>query len=168
MSASVYQPTRYVTCAETAKLVRAALKAAFPGTKFSVRSDTYAGGASIDIRWTDGPTSYAVDRTVNQYKGATFDGMIDLKSSVYHEVDGQRIRYGSDFIMTQRQLSAAFLSWAAVTFCEVWGYDVPDVIDSEWGAHVQHVDVMHGERWLSNEIEYHAAHIDARTYEVED
>ena len=45
MSAEV----RYLTCAETAKLARAALKQAFPGVRFSVRSDTYAGGASIHV-----------------------------------------------------------------------------------------------------------------------
>lgn len=38
-----------LTCAETAKLVRKELKKHFPGQKFSVRSHTYAGGASISI-----------------------------------------------------------------------------------------------------------------------
>ncbi len=45
----------YLSCADTAQLVRAALEQAFPRQKFSVRSHTYAGGASIDISWTDGP-----------------------------------------------------------------------------------------------------------------
>ena len=47
--AEVVRPkVEYLTCAETAKLVRSALKAAFPGVKFSVCSSTYSGGASID------------------------------------------------------------------------------------------------------------------------
>lgn len=71
---------RYLSCAETAKLVRAALKQAFPGQKFSVRSRTYAGGASIDVSWTDGPQSADVDVLVTRYAGAGFDGMIDLKT----------------------------------------------------------------------------------------
>lgn len=70
----------YLSCAETAKLVRGALKKAFPGVKFSVRSHTYAGGASIDVRWTDGPQVDVVDAVISQYKGADFDGMIDLKT----------------------------------------------------------------------------------------
>ena len=41
--------TKYFTCAETAKLIRQSLKEAFPGVKFSVRSSTYSGGASIDV-----------------------------------------------------------------------------------------------------------------------
>jgi len=69
----------YVSVTETAKLVRGALKKAFPGVKFSVKSDKYAGGASIDVRWTDGPCSAAVEPVAKQFQGGGFDGMIDLK-----------------------------------------------------------------------------------------
>jgi hypothetical protein len=75
---------RYISCANTAKLVRAALKKAFPATTFSVRSSTYAGGASIDIRWNDGPVWKDVEAVAQQYASARFDGMIDLKTSVDH------------------------------------------------------------------------------------
>jgi hypothetical protein len=74
--------SRYLSCAETAKLVRGALKKAFPGVKFSVRSDTYSMGASIRISWVDGPGTKAVDAVVQVFSGAGFDGMIDLK---YHK-----------------------------------------------------------------------------------
>lgn len=72
---------RYISCADTAKLVRQALKKAFPGVKFSVRSSTYSMGASISVGWTDGPTGQMVDSVVSPFKGADFDGMIDLKTS---------------------------------------------------------------------------------------
>ena len=72
----------YLSCAETAKLVRGALKKAFPGVKFSVRSSTYAGGASMRVGWTDGPKTKDVEAVVSAYKGGGFDGMIDLKYSV--------------------------------------------------------------------------------------
>ena len=85
MSATLaYVPPRYLTCAETAKLVRAALKQEFPGQKFSVRSDTYSGGASIDVSWTDGPTAKSVDAVVGVFAGADFDGSIDLKTHTRH------------------------------------------------------------------------------------
>ena len=105
---------RYMTCAETAKLIRGALKAAHPGTRFSVRSDTYAGGASIRVRWTDGPTRDAVEKTARMYEGASFDGMIDLKS--YHDSvlvgpDGtpEVVHFGADFVFTDREESDAFV-----------------------------------------------------------
>lgn len=37
---------KYLSCAETAKLLRQALKESFPGVKFSVRSSVYSGGAN--------------------------------------------------------------------------------------------------------------------------
>jgi hypothetical protein len=77
-----YVSPRWVRVAETAKLVRADLKREFPGVKFSVRSDSYSGGASIRVRWTDGPTAPAVDRVVKRYEGSRFDGMTDLKYGV--------------------------------------------------------------------------------------
>lgn len=92
----------YLTVAETAKLVRKALKPAFPGVKFSVRSDSYSGGASIDVYWTDGPTENAVTEVTEGYAGSRFDGQIDLKYHVEHYLlpDGTaRIRrtYGHSF-----------------------------------------------------------------------
>ena len=70
---------RYLTTAETAKLVRKALKESFPATKFSVRSSTYAGGSSMRVHWIDGPLSQDVDAVVGPFKCGGFDGMIDMK-----------------------------------------------------------------------------------------
>src|SRR5688572_23423526 len=70
----------YLSCAQTAKLLRSALKATFPPVKFSVRSRVYSGGASIDVSWEGGPCSLLVDRVCCDYKGADFDGMVDLKT----------------------------------------------------------------------------------------
>ena len=69
----------WISCADTAKLIRVALRREFPDTKFGVRSKTYSGGASIDIKWTDGPTRKAVEAVAKSYAGGDFDGMIDLK-----------------------------------------------------------------------------------------
>ncbi len=75
---------KYLSAADTAKLVRAALKRNFPGTRFSVRFDTYAGGASIDVVWTDGPAYKLVDGVARQFAGGRFDSMIDMKVTVQH------------------------------------------------------------------------------------
>ena len=71
--------TRYLTPAETAKLVRSSLKANFKSQKFSVRAKSYSGGGSIHVTWTDGPTEAEVTPIVNQYSGSNVDGSIDLK-----------------------------------------------------------------------------------------
>lgn len=74
----------YLSCADTAKLVRAALKKTFPGVAFSVKSKTYSGGASINVSWTDGPTDKMVSAITGQYQGGGFDGSIDMGYSVSH------------------------------------------------------------------------------------
>lgn len=99
---------KYISCADTAKLLRAALKTAFPTTKFSVKSHVYSGGASIRVIWTDGPTSKQVEGIANNYQGADFDGMQDLKTYRTAMVDGQPVRYGADYIFCNRELSQEF------------------------------------------------------------
>ena len=71
--------TKYLSVVDTAKLIRKGLKANFPGVKFSVKSDKYAGGASIRVRYTNGPRTVDVEAYVKQYEGAGFDGMTDYK-----------------------------------------------------------------------------------------
>ena len=111
---SAAEKKQYLSCAETAKLLRQTLKAEFPGTKFSVRSKTYAGGASIRVGWTDGPTRHQVESVTSLYSGATFDGMIDLKSyhdSILVDENGapQVVSFGADFIFAKRELSQGTL-----------------------------------------------------------
>lgn len=76
--------TRYLSCAETAKLIRIQLKRKFSDTKFSVRSSTYAGGASINISYKDGYALKEVEAVAKSFEGAGFDGMIDLKYTKSH------------------------------------------------------------------------------------
>ena len=70
--------TRYLTVAETAKLIRVTLSKHFPSAKFSVRSKSYSGGASIDISWTDGERTKTVEAIVKGFEGRSFDGTNDL------------------------------------------------------------------------------------------
>lgn len=69
---------RWIDTAEVAKLLRARLKREFPATKFSVRISRYAGGSSIRVAWTDGPTDTIVRPIVKEYDGGGFDGSIDM------------------------------------------------------------------------------------------
>lgn len=86
---------------ETAVFIRAALKAAFPSVKFSVKIHLYSMGSSIYVRWTDGPTLPEVDRVVDAFTSKTFDGSDD--STHYHTqtVAGQEVSY-SGSISTSR------------------------------------------------------------------
>ena len=92
---------------ETAQLVRAALKEKWPRVRFSVRSDKYAGGASIRVTYTDGPPTKAVEQVTDAFEGAHFDGMQDLKTYRKVIVNGKRVHYGADYIFVNREYSPA-------------------------------------------------------------
>jgi hypothetical protein len=102
--ASMTSP-RYLTVAETAKHVRKALKAEFPGQKFSVRSSSYSGGASITVQWFDGPRTEAVERVAKGFAGATFDGMTDCKNYHTSQLNGETVHHGADFVFCTREAS---------------------------------------------------------------
>lgn len=68
----------HISTTDVAKLIRLALKKAFPSTTFSVRSNSYSGGSSVYVSWMDGPTSKAVDAIVGNFETKGFDGMIDM------------------------------------------------------------------------------------------
>jgi hypothetical protein len=142
--------TSYLSVTETAKLVRAALKKAFPGVKFSVRSDSYAGGASIDVGWTDGPTGKEVDAVIKMYEGGGFDGMQDLAYSYSHWLmpdgstvlassthnfdggvinekphpDAVPIQFGADYVFGHRKFSPALMVTAATELFAAAGLDL--------------------------------------------
>lgn len=130
--------SEYISAANTAKLVRAALRESFPGVKFSVRSSTYSGGASIDVRWTDGPTGPQVDAILGRFEGAYFDGMIDYKGSRYHRLDGQPVHFGADFIHGHREHSDALLARAIADLAQGFGGCDPFTVEQyrkggSWG-----------------------------------
>ncbi len=155
--------TKYLSCAETAKLLRQALAREFSGTKFSVRSSVYSMGASIDVRWTDGPAYKRVDAVCGQFEGSDFDGMIDLKCSNKHwinpdgsvslaDVEGTRgsmgyiepgkwegvpgavkVHFGADSVSCNRNLSRSFLERLAQLVVQERGVKAPRIVQHPSG-----------------------------------
>jgi len=121
------RPVRKIDLVETAKLVRKALKAAYPTVKFSVRCDRYSMGCSIDVFWTDGPTQSQVEPLLKQFDRKSFDGMDD--STHYHtqEYQGERVSFGADYVHGSRSLSLAFLTQIAEKVCKQYQVPVPEV-----------------------------------------
>lgn len=122
------------SCAQTAKLVREALKENFQNVKFSVTSKTYSGGASIRVEWRDGPAVALVDKVVEPYRGADFDGMQDLKTSRDNTdpQTGEKVSYGADFIFCNRDFSSAFYTPFANETAREWGLEAPVIEVSEY------------------------------------
>lgn len=126
--------SKHVTCSETAKLIRQALKEAFKGVKFTVRSSSYSSGASINIGWTDGPNAAQVEAVAKRFSGAYFDGQQDYKGCTFALLDGQVVRFGADFVFCNRAHSAELIGKACASVARRFGMAfVPTAADFKAG-----------------------------------
>jgi len=116
-----------------AKNIRRELKANFPNTKFSVKSEIYSGGDSIKVYWTDGPTSETVTAIIEKYQEGTFDGMIDLYSysgDQFNEDHG-----GAKYVFGQRDNSVEVEVEQFEKMCDELGLEIDsDVKQSTYGG----------------------------------
>ena len=126
----------YISTADTAKLVRKALKDAFPDTKFYVNSSSYAGGASISVSWVDGPTDGDVNAVTAPFRGASFDSSQDLLTYVggVHPSTGEKVSYGADYIHARRSFSAEFYMVVVDRLASEWGWG-----DMEYDPHTDYL-----------------------------
>ena len=105
---------RSYTTAGTAQLIREALKKAFPTMKFSVTSSTFANGSSVDIAYTDGPSSKQVAQVYAPFISGHFNSQEDMYE--YHQEPttvneaGQLalVSYGAKYISDRRSYSPAY------------------------------------------------------------
>lgn len=92
---------------ETAKKIRAELKKAFPGVKFSVKTKRYSMGSSISVSWTDGPMDKEVSAITDKFESAGFDSYQDMKTYKTYTYEGKEYR-GADYVFTTRTLSPEY------------------------------------------------------------
>lgn len=99
---TVYGNDEHSQYAIGAKNLRKELNKAFPETKFSVTSEGYSMGCSIDVRWAGGPSSEEVSKIADKYQYGHFDGMEDLYH--YHEEVWTDVFGGAKYVCCQRKL----------------------------------------------------------------
>ena len=63
--------------AQTAKAIRQELKEKFPQIKFSVTSENYAGGNSVDIKYEANTPTEEIRKITDKYQKGQFDGITD-------------------------------------------------------------------------------------------
>ena len=126
--------------------IRVLLKERFPKIKFSVKSDRYSGGDAIDIRWTDGPNTKAVEKIADQFEAGSFNGQEDIYEyahSVFRDLFGD-----AKYIHCHRDISDALLSQAIAA--EYLGTEsrptVEDYRKAQGVFSYQHRDEWHARR----------------------
>lgn len=82
--------------AAAAAAIRTELKKAYPNCKFSVTSESFAGGDSVYISWTDGPTRDKVEAITSKYQYGSFNGMEDIYEYTNSREDLPQSKYVSE------------------------------------------------------------------------
>jgi hypothetical protein len=114
---------------ESAKILKAALRAAFPATAFSVRMHRGTGYGSVDVSWVDGPSETAVRELSDAFAGEGFDGMTDStyqKDNVLPDGRGTGLRY----VMVSRTVSPELARRCVAQVAAYWGGcgPVPEIV----------------------------------------
>lgn len=125
-----------------AKNIRIELKAAFPTVKFSVRSDRFSMGDSIDVSWTDGPSDSQVNDITSKYKAGSFDGRTD---SYEYSTSAWTTAFGdAKYVSSHRTHSDALLARVIARVCTQYGVtEVPTVADWKRGNSFEIRDAMY-------------------------
>jgi len=76
-----WRKTKGSKWARAAANIKTELSKEFPGVKFKCKSESYSGGCSVRVFWTDGPKVEDVEPIANAYKEGNFNGMIDMYES---------------------------------------------------------------------------------------
>lgn len=119
----------YASAKLGAKNIRAELKRAFPGVKFSVTSSVYSGGDSVSVHWSYGPTSKEVEKITGKYQEGHFNGMEDIYESsgnLWPELFG-----GAKYVSESRE-DGDFYKSVAAQLCPFFGIEPPSDGVSFW------------------------------------
>jgi len=82
--------------AATAAAIKEELKKAFPNTKFSVKSSSFAGGNDVCVNWDNGQTVKQVEEITRKYQYGSFNGMEDIYEYTNNREDIPQAKYVSE------------------------------------------------------------------------
>lgn len=92
-----------------AKNLRTQLRKAFPGVKFSITTDRFAGGDALRVSWTDGPAADRVMDIASHYKAGHFDGYSD--SYEYSRTAWTEAFGDAKYVSCSRDYSPQIAAW---------------------------------------------------------
>lgn len=111
--------------ARAAKNLKRELQAAFPGVRFSVRSEGFSMGDAVRVSWTCGPTVDEVKALTGKYERGSFNGMEDIyeyDSSAYGDAVG-RVLGRTKYVTEDREYPAGARDEVARLLCEAQGVE---------------------------------------------
>lgn len=83
------------TAAHAAAWIRTEIKKAYPGLKFTCKSENYSGGNSVRVRYYDQPADVhkAIEAMLAKYEYGHFDGSVDMYEYSNRRDDVPQVKY---------------------------------------------------------------------------
>lgn len=108
--------------AKCANEIKQLLKKHYPTVKFSVKSDNFAGGNSVDVSWNLGPTSDEIDSLIRKYQYGHFNGMIDMYEHLNMRDDIPQAKYvhAHREYRTEEEIQNNKLKWEDPNYRDLW------------------------------------------------
>jgi len=134
--------------------IRRELKKTFPGVKFSVRSESYSGGDSINISWDYGPFAKDVEAITGKYQEGNFNGMEDIYE--YNRSPWPEVFGGAKYVFESRNIPTPFgagVNWFDDSFYGEVGRALCDRQGVEYkGEYTKNVFGEHDYELLSDHV----------------
>lgn len=89
-------PNKQSKHAHVAQLIKKELQHRYPLTEWRVKSSSFSGGDSVDVSYTDGPTSHDVQQILNKYENSSFDAMTDCSNYMKPAYGGEGVRFAME------------------------------------------------------------------------
>ena len=135
--------------ATAAKNIRTELKKAFPTIKFSVRTERFAGGDSIDVSWTDGATYRKIKDIIGKYQYGEFngiEGIYEHNNNLFNDIFG-----AVTYVFANRDITPLLYSKAA----QLLGWTITGIFHSS-SCYLDGLDYLQTEavRIKASEIDF--------------
>lgn len=107
--------------AQAAKAIKQELARHWPTIKFSVKSENYSGGNSVNVHWAFGPTAKQVEQIIHKYQHGSFDGMTDC----YH-YSPTTTKVSAKYVFAHRDVPSAIMDRISRDYAALLGEPVPE------------------------------------------
>ncbi|MCP3660200.1 MAG: hypothetical protein GY830_07815 [Bacteroidetes bacterium] len=111
-----------------AKAIKKELKSKFPNVKFSVRSDNFSMGDSVNVSWINGVPARLVEEIISKYQYGSFNGMEDI----YEHTNTRDDMPQSKFVSCHREISDEILNKAFEDAKEYFAFFKDVKVINEW------------------------------------
>jgi hypothetical protein len=97
--------------------IKEELTKAFPGIKFSCKSESFSMGDAARIEWTDGPSPKDVEAITGKYQAGHFDGMTDMYEYSNRDSNLPQVKY----VTERRNITEEFKKLVTDQLVELMG-----------------------------------------------